>query len=183
MKNIIIHPEDNTTTFLKPIYENIQNQTIITNNSTSEEINSLIKTSSRVIMLGHGCCNGLFALNVFPKNIFKPYVIGSKESEILKNKAENIYIWCNANKYVEYYDLEGFYSGMFISERSEAVFCGLENITQEMINESNNVFSAIVGKYIDLPVKALYEKVMEEYGELAKTNPVAKYNHERLYIK
>jgi len=183
MKNIIIHPEDNTTTFLKPIYEKIKDQIVITSNSTPEEISSLIKTSNRVIMLGHGSSMGLFALNVFPQNILKPYVIGSEEKEILKDKTENIYIWCNANKYVEYYNLKGFYSGMFISEIHEAILCGLKNITQEIINESNNEFSAIVGKHIDLPVKALHETVKKEYGELAKINPVAEYNYERLYVK
>lgn len=136
------------------------------------------------MMMGHGSPRGLFSVGMF-KGTQQPYAyaIGQNEAELLKNKSQNIYIWCNANLFVEQYDLKGFYSGMFISEVGEALYCGVKQINQTMVNESNYAFSQIVGKYINLPVEELYAMVMAEYGELAKTNPVAKYNHERLYLK
>jgi hypothetical protein len=180
MRNLVIHPQDSSTDFLKPIYAKVKSKKIINGNSTPKDIERLIKTSDRVMMLGHGCSNGLFSIRLF-NDFRKGIVIEPKESAILSGK-DNVYIWCNANKFVEANDLHGFYSGMFISEVSEAFFCGV-NATQEMVNESNNTFSEIVGKYVHLSKKELYKKVIEEYGELAKTNPVADYNLSRLCIR
>jgi hypothetical protein len=183
MKNLIIHPKDETTTFLDPIYKQAQNKTVLQKDITEDKVSELINKSDRVMMMGHGCPSGLFSKGIFGRGYGKRWLAVCKdEVELLKDKSENIYIWCNADKFVEYYNLHGFYSGMFISEIGEARYCGVE-ATQEQVDESNNTFSEIVGKYINLPIKELYEKVMKEYRELAKTNPIAKYNHERLYYR
>lgn len=180
VRNVVVHPEDRSTDFLSPIYRSAEDKTVLTKNSTLDEIHELIKTSDRAMMMGHGCPNGLFSIGKF-RNCMG-LVISRSAVEHLKDKPESIYIWCNADKFVEPNDLRGFYSGMFISEVGEAKYCGVQ-VNQEMVDESNNAFAEIVGKYIHLPVAELYEKVMEEYGELAKTNPVAKYNHDRLYLR
>ena len=135
--------------------------------------------------MGHGSPQGLFSMGLFRgiKQIGHWLAIGMKESESLKSSDQNIYILCNADKYVEYHDLHGFYSGMFISEVGEAMYCGVSNATQEMVDESNNTFAEIVGKYINLPVTELHKKVKQEYGELAKTNSVAKFNCDRIYVR
>jgi len=181
MRNLVIHPQDKSTDFLKPIYAKVKSKKVINGNSTPEDVEELIKTSDRVMMMGHGAPFGLFSINLF-KGYRKFIVVEHQESEILKEK-DNIYIWCHANKFVETNDLHGFYSGMFISEVSEAMFCGLRNISQTTVTESNDTFSKIVGKYVHLPKEELYKKVIEEYGELAKTNPVAAYNLDRLYVR
>jgi len=186
MKNLIIHPEDNSTTFLKPIYKQASNQNVIERDANPEQIAEAIGRSDRIMMMGHGSPAGLFSVRMFSgvgRGRWSWLAIGKNETELLKASDQNIYIWCNANKFVEAHDLKGFYSGMFISEVGEARFCGVNEATQEMVNESNDTFSAIVGKYINLHVAELYENVMEEYGELAKTNPVARYNHQRLYLR
>ena len=184
MKNLIIHPKDQSTTFLKPIYEEAENQIVVSVRSCPHEIQELMRYSDRVIMMGHGSPSGLFSIDLFRQQLGKweTYAIGKNEIEELKTSNQNIYIWCNADMFVEKHDLKGFYSGMFISEVGEAMCCKVK-ATQEMVDESNNVFSVIVGKYINLPVDMLYKQVMEEYGELAKTNPVAKYNHDRLRLR
>jgi hypothetical protein len=181
MRNLVIHPQDKSTDFLKPIYAKVKSKKIINGNSTPKDIKRLIKKSDRVMMMGHGCSNGLFSIRLF-NDFRKGIVIEPKESKILSGK-DNVYIWCNADRFVEANNLQGFYSGMFISEVSEAIVCGLKNVTQQMVNESNKTFSEIVGKYIHLSKKELYKKVMEEYRKLTKTNPVADYNLSRLYIR
>ena len=191
MNNLIIHPEDNSTTFLKTIYEKAENQSLIEKNTDPNQIANAIKRSDRTIMLGHGSPSGLFSIKLFNNNKrqidrWKWLAIGKDESELLKKSKksnQNIYIWCNADKFVEFYNLKGFYSGMFISEVCEAGFCGVGIVTQEVVNESNFTFSEIVGKYINLFISELYEKVMKEYGELAQTNLVAKFNHQRLHLR
>ena len=181
MKNLVIHPEDKSTDFLEPIYGKVEDKTVITKNASVNDLNTLIKNSDRVMMMGHGSPSGLFSVRMFEQN--KPYVISKEETDILKEQDQNIYIWCNADRFVEEYDLKGFYSGMFISEVGEAMFCGVRQANQKMVNESNNKFSEIVGNHINLPKEELYEIVIKEYGELAKTNPVAKFNLDRLFVK
>jgi len=194
--NTVIHPEDRTTTFLKPIYEQVNDKVVVEKDTTPQEIETLLLGSDRVLMMGHGSPRGLFSVGLFNKarhdELIREssnwigrygYAISDATVELLKDKPENIYIWCNANRFVEEHELKGFYSGMFISEVGEAHFCGLKGVTQQTVDESNDTFSAIVGKYINSPVAELYEKVMEEYGVLAETNPVAKYNHDRLYLR
>ena len=182
MRNLVIHPQDKSTDFLKPIYKTATGKRVVKKAKNPNTIIELIKKSDRVMMMGHGCSYGLFSMQLFD-SFCKSIVINSYETEVLKNQNENVYVWCNADKFVEANDLHGFYSGMFISEVGEASFCGLNGITQETVNESNDTFSRIVGKYINLPKDELHEKVMAEYGELAKTNPVASYNLARLYVR
>jgi len=181
VKNLVIHPEDKSTTFLSPIYKNAHNKRVLSKDSSIQEVHDLIKTSGRALMMGHGSPSGLFSIGRFKDAM--GLVIGRSAVELLKDKPENIYIWCNADRFVEPNNLRGFYSGMFISEVGEAMYCGVKGVTQEIVDESNDTFAEIVGKYIHLPVAELYEKVKEEYGKLAETNPVAKYNHERLYLR
>jgi hypothetical protein len=51
MSTLIIHPEDPTTDFLKPIYAPIKNKTIITSGVSKSKLRELIKSHHRVIML------------------------------------------------------------------------------------------------------------------------------------
>lgn len=182
MKNLVIHPEDASTFFLKPIYEKVENKTVVDKGSSPQKVEGLIKNSDRVMMMGHGNPNGLFSIKCFA-GAFNPYIIGKDDVDTLRKQAQNVYVWCHANRFVEENDLHGFYSGMFISEVGEANFCGVRDANQEMVNESNRVFSEIVGEGINLPKEELYEKVITEYGELAKTNPVAAYNLKRLFVR
>ena len=74
------------------------------------------------------------------------------------------------------------YSGMFISEVSEALYCGVEG-TQAQVNESNDAFAALLGKAIVRgSLKEAFTRVKEDYSILASTNPIAQYNSERWYL-
>ena len=70
---------------------------------------------------------------------------------------------------------------MFISEVLEAYMYDYE-VSQKTIDKSNKVFSKIVSNYINQSSSIIYENVKKDYGALAKTNPIAKYNHERLFL-
>ena len=176
MKTLVIHPDDKSTDFLKPIYKKIKDKTVITGgDGDSNNIIELIKIHDRVIMLGHGSTQGLFGINF---NV--DYVIDRFHVEALSKKAQNIYIWCNADKFVEGYKLKGIYSGMFISEVSEAMFCGFKSPTLQEVTNSNTRFAHILGDYItDLPFNT-FNNLKEEYNKVALTNRIAKYNNERL---
>ncbi len=178
MKTLIIYPKDKTTTFLRSMYKDIPYKTIITGGCTYNDVVEEIKTHNRIIMCGHGCPVGLFGVGQFNNC---GLVINSNTVQYLRGK-ENIFIWCNSDKFVEKYDLEGFYSGMFISEVGESMMCGFRGITQSQVSSSNYTFSEIVGKHIDKPLEEVYENVKDEYGILCDTNPIVQYNHDRLYF-
>ena len=67
MKTLIIHPKDNTTSFLDIVYQPIENKTVITGGITKEELHELIKSHDRVMMMGHGSPFGLFSIGQFKK--------------------------------------------------------------------------------------------------------------------
>jgi hypothetical protein len=176
-KTLVIHPKDFSTDFLKPIYEEIPYKTIVNGVLTVEQINKLIKEHDRIIMLGHGTPDGLLGVGRFDR----PYAISHETAKYLRPK-ECVYIWCNADQYCIKNNLKGLYSGMFISEVGEAVVCGVKNPTQKMVNESNDIFSEVMRITIDKELEVIHETLMDDYGALAKTNPIAYYNNKRLYL-
>jgi hypothetical protein len=177
---LIIHPKDSSTDFLKPIYQSIENRTIITGGISKSDLKEQIKFHDRIISLGHGTGEGLMSVGEFYTTDF--YIIDGSLSQILSNKEDNLYIWCNADQYVQRHGLVGFYSGMFISEMDEALYFGFDGVNQDTIDESNNTFSRIVEKYIDEPIEVLFYYLIDEYGSLAERNPIARFNLQRLHI-
>lgn len=180
IKTLIIHPKDKSTDFLKPIYDSIYYKTIITSNLKKSEVNEEIKAHDRIIMLGHGCPYGLFSVGAF-REVKNGLIIDPDTATLLQDKT-NIFIWCNADQYVKEFDLHGFYSGMFISEVDEATMCGVYGVDQNMVNESNDAFARIMCDTINGTHDNMHKSVIQEYGELAKTNPVAYYNVNRIYV-
>lgn len=179
MKNLIIHPKDSSTDFLTTIYESLPNKTVITGGKSKQEVIDLINSHDRVIMCGHGCDYGLFSVGQFKNCLL---IIDQDVVEALSKKDNSIFIWCNADQFVKKHNLKGFYSGMFISEVPEAVYCGLSNINDDMIDESNYGFCKIVSDNIDKPEIKMYDAVINNYEKIAKNNQVARYNLERLYL-
>ena len=99
---------------------------------------------------------------------------------VIGNVSKNI--WCNADQFVDRFDLKGFYTGMFISEVGEAYYCGLPGTKQPEVDESNFKFVDLMGEHINNETIKIHEKVKEQYGLLVEHNPVANYNHQRLYL-
>ena len=181
MKHLIIHPQDESTIFLKPIYLHLKNKTVITGGATKTELRKLIDIHDQVIMLGHGSPMGLFAVDRFPEakvNIIDDSIVNS-----LRGKTNNIFIWCHADQFVQRNGLSGLYTGMFVSEFEEGLLYDIWDADSEWITESNNEFSTILSKHIHEPVDVLYRKLICGYGLLTQTNRIAKFNHERLYLK
>lgn len=179
MKTLIIHPEDESTSFLDIVYKDIPNKTVLTGGCTKGDVQQLIREHDRIMMMGHGSPAGLFSVGMFQTT--NGYIIDQLMVPLLKEKEDNVFIWCNADKFVDFWKLKGFYSGMFISEIGEADYCGIPGTDQELIDESNFGFVNIISKYINENTNTIHENVMKEYGVIAEENPVALYNHMRLY--
>jgi hypothetical protein len=179
-KILVIHPDDRSTDFLKPIYGKLPNITVITGGISYMDIRQLIKEHDIVIAMGHGSLYGLFSMGKFPNS--GGYIIDNMMIDLLSEKNNNVYIWCNADMFVDRYKLNGIYSGMFISEVNESIYCGIPS-TQEQINESNNIFAKVLGEQllIESSLERVYDNTSQAYRLLSESNQVAKYNQQRFY--
>ena len=139
-KTLVLHPYDESTQFLRKAYERMERYQydLISDFSslTISDVRELMKKYDRILMLGHGTENGLVDRK---RGI---YVVDCTCVPVLKEK-ECIFVWCNANIFKEKYGLEGFATGMFISEIGEAFDCGKE-MTLTEIDESNIMFAQVL---------------------------------------
>ena len=71
---------------------------------------------------------------------------------------------------------------MFISEVREAEYYGFDNMVWDFIDQSNERFALIVSRYINESADVLYQNLCYEYEILARTNPIARFNLERIYL-
>lgn len=185
MKTLVIHPKDKSTDFLKPIYAGLNDVTLVTGGLNQQELIQAIQTHDQVMMMGHGSPGGLFSIGQFPiGDRFSGYVIGVDTVEALSQKDNNIFIWCNADQFVDRHGLKGFYSGMFVSETSEAYYCHVKTFDQASVDESNDTFARQLGECLQATraPEEIHAQIKEQYGVLADTNLIAAYNHKRLYL-
>lgn len=178
MKTLVVHPEDKTTEFLTKIYANLYNKTVIIGGVSKSELRKMIEQHDRIIMLGHGSPYGLLSRGQFPHAGL--YIVDELMVSALKNKSNSIFIWCYADQFVRRHGLSGLCTGMFISELGEATYWEFEGINQWLIDESNGRFASIVSKYINEPLDIIYNMLLIDYKLLAKTNPIAKFNLDRI---
>lgn len=170
---LIIHPQDPSTAFLKVLYPSEEN-IILDERSSNSVIKKALQENDRIMILGHGCETGLFA--PFGNQQFGRLILGPSHVQFLRNK-QIIGIWCNANMFAMKYDLTGLFSGMVISEVSEAFDLGFYDVTEEQVKLArelwaNDVRSAILGDLSLAP-----EKMMER----PKTYKIDYVNYSSLY--
>jgi hypothetical protein len=122
MKTLIIHPSDRTTDFLDIVYAPIKNKTVLTGGITKSEVRIQLMKHRRILMMGHGSPQGLFSMGQFYKT-YSGFVIDKTMVDILKMKSQCLFLWCNADEFVNEHQLLGLYSGMFISEKMEGKLC------------------------------------------------------------
>ena len=148
----------------------------------THQLRKHIQDHDRVICCGHGSPAGLFSVGRFPGAY--PYIVDDSMVAVLSNKTNSIFIWCYASEFIKKHNLYGFATSMFISQEDEAVYFNFWNLKnlKKLIDESNNGFAEMVAKFINEPVDILYQNVLQEYGMLAKTNPIALFNFKRLYL-
>jgi hypothetical protein len=110
------------------------------------------------------------------------YVIDDTNAEQLRGKRVTA-IWCNADQYMEWNNLEGFYTGMFISDTSEARMIGTADTEQWQVDQQNFKFAEVVALNANKEPDVLLAALHRYYGPLAKHNAIAKYNLMRFYTR
>jgi hypothetical protein len=175
MRTLIIHPQDPTTTFLKKAYEGLKPDTGLMRSSAPRGVDEALSRYDRAVMLGHGTPNGLLGVGMF----HRPYAISELHVSALIKGSENIYIWCNADQFVQRHNLKSpLYSGMFVSEMGEALMMGINDVVPDDVEESNYLFANVLNKMLkehDMSHIDMYSKYHR--------NPVIRYNANRLYSR
>ena len=131
MKTLVIHPEDPTTKFLEATYAGME-CTVITDPLISKSLlRKAIRGHDRVIMMGHGTEHGLVSINRAKSDpsfiLSHRFIIDSNIVNFLR-EVECVFIWCNADEFVNKYKLSGFHTGMIISEYEEALQIGRAHV-------------------------------------------------------
>lgn len=116
----------------------------------------------------------------YNSSLLSSYIIDASLADKLKGKKLTA-IWCNADQFMIDNELEGFYTGMFISEPAEAKLIGTADVEQWQVEQQNYAFVEVVRKFIDQSPEILHSALIEYYGPLAQRNAVAKYNLKRFY--
>lgn len=88
-KILVIHPNDRTTDDLCLVYQDLTDATIVRGGVHIEHVEELIRQHDRIIMMGHGDTEGLFAVGEF---LGGTRVIDSNTARLLKDK-ECVFIW------------------------------------------------------------------------------------------
>lgn len=171
---LVIHPRDPSTEFLKIIYRNLE-CTVLDDRSSSAKIRKELQESQRIFLLGHGTEAGL--LSPYGGKQFGRLIVGPKEVNFLRGK-EVISVFCNSNIYGLKYGLSGLFSGMIISEESEAFDWLGHFIEEEKIREHNKEWCGDLEKLIldKTPLFKIPEKMRKNKG-----SDLDLFNYESLY--
>lgn len=186
--NLIIHPDDSTTDFLKPSYAGLD-ATVLTTHRDMFNLKENMKNHDRIIMMGHGTPSGLLMPGITIQGVelinnklnrYNEYILGSSFVNILKTKPI-VAVWCNADRFVLRYDLHGFYTGMVISELCEANYCKVNMCDQYDLDESNYLFTEALTAAIKIPSAESVNVFKEIYDN--PNNTIMVYNRKRIYYR
>ena len=136
---LVIHPKDKTTAMLSALYDGLEAQVVDDCRSTKEMGHLLrhVSTQERIMLLGHGSGKGLFYRADDSKEGFDKVIVGHPHTYHLRKHRGNIVaVWCNADQFARAEGLHGLFTGMIISERSEALLYQVET-TQEELDREN----------------------------------------------
>lgn len=170
MKTLVLHPWDSTTRFLEVIYKG-KGFTEVRARPSNSKMKRLIKSHDRIIVLGHGTEKGMFDTN-------SVIWIDSRLVYLLREKKNSVYIWCNADLFVEKYKLDGFYTGMIVSDYEEAQIYGVSH-KRDDIDISNELFAKSIGDGLDSDIEIMLESVIGVYSD--PKNKIIEFNKKNIH--
>lgn len=178
---IVIHPYDPTTTFLKPLYEDRTGVELYTqqhgNSTIRRALNKRIYDGETVMMLGHGCEQGLLA-DTSPARKFDRLIINGSHVEFLR-KTCCIGIWCNADMFARKYRLKGLFSGMIISEIGEALMYGISTTPEELDEENRRLTQLLSHALQECPVHSDIPQWFRTHAPM--NTPLQRFNYNNIH--
>lgn len=177
MSKIIIHDKehDSSIVFLEKLYER-EPWVLPTlgRNLSKSKITRSIMNNDEIWMLGHGGSDGLYSRHDHTQR-FDKYLISSRNVQHLRGK-KLFGMWCYANKFAQEYKLNGLFSGMIISEQTEAEWVLGLRVSKETIENCNRKLIKILNVYLkthdfsEIPDLMLKHKRENETDDERKIN-------------
>lgn len=173
---------DTDTAVLRYIWKGIPNVKVVeitkkTANAVELVTSAIEKEHDTLIMCGHGTPQGL--LN--PAGMFSGkdgYLINAKNKDKIRcNRV--IGVWCHAKDFAERQGLRGFWSSMFISNRGEAMYNGINTVSSKSITEQEILFCVRLNELITNFV-SMKNWIPSMRNDADYTNPVVKFNYDGL---
>ena len=161
---LVIHPKDKTTAMLSALYEGLEAQVVADNHSTKEVGHLLhhVSTQERIMLLGHGSDKGLFFREDDSKDEFDKIIVGHSHAYYLRKHGGNIVaVWCNADQFARAEGLHGLFTGMIVSELSEALLYQVET-TQEELDRENVKLATRLRTLLDerIPLNKIPKRIL-----------------------
>lgn len=172
----IIHPADPSTEFLRALYPEGE-VSRITEKESGKRLRHILGHAESLLLLGHGTEEGLLAPDS-NGNPFGRVIISGSHRYYLRRMKEIIGIWCNANIFAYKLGIHGLFSGMMISELSEAQELGIPT-TQEELDRENILWAQRLG---DLLREGVSLRDIPEVFRTLDTSrtPLTKFNYQNI---
>ena len=179
---LVIHPKDKTTAMLSALYDGLEAQVIDDSRSPKERGRPLhhVSTPERPMSLGHGSDRGLFFRADDSKDEFDKIIVGHSHAYHLRKHGGNIVaVWCNADLFARAEGLHGLFSGMIVSELSEAQLYKIET-TQEEVDSENVKLARRLRTLLDerIPLSEIPKRLLAmDNGH----SPLTTFNYKNFY--
>ena len=157
----VVHPKDKTTAVLAHLYAGCEAR-IVDQHHTNKEVRHFLNHAhpfEYLMLLGHGSDKGLFSRSDDGMADFDRIIVNKHHAFYLKRQHLLIGIWCHARTFAEEQHLRGLFSGMFISELSEAAEYGVSTCQEELDVELDKFVRRLRGlldervHFSDIPAK------------------------------
>jgi hypothetical protein len=171
----IISTEDtNDFSLIYKGFERKENITILINPTKSEVKKAIIKEQDRIVFIGHGTEWGLLNQRL------DGFIMSSDMVQFLKGK-DIIGIWCYAGNFAQRYELTGFFTSMFISNRKELI----DNIpssinNEEEIIEENKIFATKINELLSSDIPSSEWQTILQNGITQNKPRFVTYNYEAM---
>lgn len=137
---LVVHPIDATTDMLCLLYEGVQAGRLTQHHSKAEIKHALNHAlpAERILLLGHGNDKGLLSRTDANGGAdYDRLIISHSHSYYLRRHGHNVVgIWCHADSFAKAEGLHGLFSGMIITEMSEAEEYGIPTTPEELAREN-----------------------------------------------
>lgn len=135
----MIHPKDKTTEVLSMLYEGMEVR-LLDQTSNSADIKRTLNYTpkqERIMLLGHGMDKGLLSRDNDEQDVFNRLMVHHPHAYYLRKHGGNIVaVCCNADLFARKEGLHGLFTGMIISELSEALIYEVETTQEELDRET-----------------------------------------------
>lgn len=169
---LVVHIDSRPDTARFPImWEGLDCKVLYNPRSKSLVEDEIKKEKDLVILCGHGSPRGLF------NKEWNGFIIDERSVQFLRNK-KVIGSWCYASEFADKYDLKGFFTSMFISNRDEAIDYGFPDATEKDIELWDRQFAKEINYFLknNIPMDEWVERIQNKFPMTG----VQGYNYEAL---